>query len=211
MNRDKKNHNRLLIVSVIVFSLVFFGLLTYAIWDNIVSEKSIIRLGDYSSLTYNTSDRDKAGTEVTDLVVSRTRFGGLIKKEAEKMYEATMKVYQEEAEYNKISLAQYIDTFFGTTEEKLRKDVKASALQVAKEEAVLDAIAERENITVTAYQFEKLLADYMDSVGYTDREQFLTTYDENQLREQMRRELTVDWLLEHASGPQLESGTGEEE
>lgn len=193
-----------MIVSVIVFSLVFFGLLTYAIWDNIVSEKSIIRLGDYSSLTYNTSNRDKAGTEVTDLVVSRTRFGGLVKKEADKMYASTMKVYQEEAEYNRITLAEYIDIFFGTTEAKLREDVKKSALQVAKEEAVLDAIAEREGITVNAYQFEKMLVDYMNSAGYTDREQFLTTYDENQLREQMRRDMTVDWLLEHATGPALD-------
>lgn len=206
MNRDKKNHNKVLIVSVIVFSLVFFGLLTYAIWDNIVSEKSIVRLGDYSSLTYSATDRDTAGTEVTDLVVSRTRFGGLVKKEAEKMYEQTMKVYEEEAAYHEVSLAEYIDVFYNTTEARFRKNVKNSSLQVVKEEAVLDAVAERENIEVTSLRFEKLLYAYMESTGYTDRDRFLLDYDEKQLRVQMRRDLTVDWLLEHATGPELAEG-----
>ena len=209
MNRDRKKHNRVLIVSAIVFSLVFFGLLTYAIWDNIVSEKSIVRLGDYSSLTYSATDRDAAGTEVTDLLVSKTRFGGAVKKEAEKVYEQTMKVYEEEAAYHEVSLAEYINVFYDTTEARFRKDVKNSALQVAKEEAVLDAVAEKEKIEVTALKFEKLIYAYMESTGYTDREQFLIDYDEKQLRVQMRRDLTVDWLLEHATGPALDEGDTE--
>lgn len=210
MNRDHKNHKRLLlIVSAIVFGLVFFGLLAFAIWDTIVSKKSIIRLGDYSSLTYTTSNRDAAGTEVTDLIVSRSKFGGLVKDEAESMYHSTMTIYREEAEEFGMSLAEYIKNVFGTTEEQLRKDVRASALQVAKEEAVLDAIADRENIILTEIRFEKILQQYMISTGYTDRKQFLVDYNEKDLRVRMRREITVDWLLEHATGPALDEGDTE--
>lgn len=209
MNRDHKNHKRLLIVSAIVFGLVFFGLLAFAIWDTIASKKSIIRLGDYSSLTYTSSSRDEARAEVTELVVSRSKFGGLVKEEAESLYRSTMDVYREEAEYLKTTLPEYIKAMFGTTEEQLRKDVRKSALEVAKEEAVLDAIADRENITLTEIRFDKILQKYMEEAGYTDRKKYLVDYNEKDLRVRMRRELTADWLLERATGPALDEGDTE--
>lgn len=198
-----------MIVSAIVFGLVFFGLLAFAIWDTIASKKSIIRLGDYSSLTYTSSSRDEARAEVTELVVSRSKFGGLVKEEAESLYRSTMDVYREEAEYLKTTLPEYIKAMFGTTEEQLRKDVWKSALEVAKEEAVLDAIADRENITLTEIRFDKILQKYMEEAGYTDRKKYLVDYNEKDLRVRMRRELTADWLLERATGPALDEGDAE--
>ena len=97
MNKDRKKHRIVIVVFAVVFGLAFTGLLTFAIWDNIVSEKSIVRLGDYSSLTYTATDRDTAGTQVTEQIVKRTRFGGLVKKEADKMYASSMDHYMDEA------------------------------------------------------------------------------------------------------------------
>ena len=209
MNKDRKKHRIVIVVFAVVFGLAFTGLLTCAIWDNIVSEKSIVRLGDYSSLTYTATDRDTAGTQVTEQIVKRTRFGGLVKKEADKMYDSSMEHYREEAEYLGVSFSDYLKHIYGTDEKSFSKSVRESALTVAKEEAVLDAIADLEGITLTEIRFERLIYKYMESAGYTDREQFLKDNDEKEMRRMMRRELTVDWLLEHATGPALDEGDTE--
>ncbi|MBO7630909.1 MAG: hypothetical protein J6S78_01090, partial [Lachnospiraceae bacterium] len=47
---------------IVLFGLAFTGLLGFAIWEYIVSEKSVVRLGDYSNLTYTATNRDDAGT-----------------------------------------------------------------------------------------------------------------------------------------------------
>lgn len=203
MKKENKRNHKVGIVLAVVFGLGFIGLLTFAIYDAIASEKSIVRLGDYSSLTYTATDRDTAGTQVVDMLVGKTRFGGLVEKNAEALYQETMSNYKKDAEYLEISLEQYVDTFFGAKLEDFRKTVKKESLMVAKEEAVLDAVATRENILLSESDFEKMLAEYMESVGYTERVKFLTDYPESGLRERMRLEITIDYLLKRAKGPAL--------
>ena len=138
-----------------------------------------------------------------DQLVERSRFGGLVKKEAEELAGQTMRRYQSNANYLEVTLAEYLSLYFGTTEEDFKKDVEKSSLQVAKEEAVTDAVADREGITLSDMQYETLLYRYMESAGYTDRQLFLQDYNEKELRVQMRRDITVDYLLTKAKGPEL--------
>ena len=81
--------------------------------------------------------------------------------------------------------------------------METSSLQVAKEEAVTDAVADKEGITLSDMQYETLLYRYMEMAGYTERELFLKDYNEKELRKQMRRDITVDFLLTKAKGPAL--------
>ena len=203
MKKENKTRSVWKIALIVLLGFAFTGLLGFAIWEYIVSEKSVVRLGDYSTLTYTATNRDDAGTQVVDQLVERSRFGGLVKKEAEKLAGQTMRRYQSNANYLEVTLAEYLSLYFGTTEEDFKKDVEKSSLQVAKEEAVTDAVADREGITLSDMQYETLLYRYMESAGYTDRQLFLQDYNEKELRVQMRRDITVDYLLTKAKGPEL--------
>ena len=203
MNKENKPGRVWKIALIVLLGFAFTGLLGFAIWEYIVSEKSVVRLGDYSDLTYTATNRDDAGTQVVDQLVERSRFGGLVKKNAEELAEQTVKRYQSNANYMEVTLEEYLSFYFGTTEEDFKKDVEASSLQVAKEEAVTDAVADKEGITLSDMQYETLLYRYMEMAGYTERELFLKDYNEKELRKQMRRDITVDFLLTKAKGPEL--------
>lgn len=203
MKKENKTRSVWKIALIVLLGFAFTGLLGFAIWEYIVSEKSVVRLGDYSTLTYTATNRDDAGTQVVDQLVERSRFGGLVKKEAEELAGQTMRRYQSNANYLEVTLAEYLSLYFGTTEEDFKKDVEKSSLQVAKEEAVTDAVADMEGITLSDMQYETLLYRYMESAGYTDRQLFLQDYNEKELRVQMRRDITVDYLLTKAKGPEL--------
>lgn len=203
MNKENKPGRVWKIALIVLLGFAFTGLLGFAIWEYIVSEKSVVRLGDYSNLTYTATNRDDAGTQVVDQLVERSRFGGLVKKNAEEFAEQTIKRYQSNANYMEVTLEEYLSFYFGTTEEDFKKDVEASSLQVAKEEAVTDAVADKEGITLSDMQYETLLYRYMEMAGYTERELFLKDYNEKELRKQMRRDITVDFLLTKAKGPAL--------
>lgn len=203
MNKENKRGKVWKIALIVLFGFAFTGLLGFAIWEYIVSEKSVVRLGDYSNLTYTATNRDDAGTQVVDQLVERSRFGGLVKKNAEELAEQTIRRYQSNANYMEVTLEEYLSFYFGTTEEDFKKDVEASSLQVAKEEAVTDAVADKEGITLSDMQYETLLYRYMETAGYTDRELFLQDYNEKELRVMMRRDITVDFLLTKAKGPAL--------
>ena len=202
-NTKNKHWSAWKIALVVLFGLTFTGLLVFAIWEYIVSGKSVVRLGDYSDLTYTADNRDDAGTQVLDMLVSRSTFGGLVKEEAKKLAEQTMQRYQSNANYLEITLEEYLKTYFGTTVQDFKKSVSESALSVAKEEAVTDAVADREGIVLSEAQYETLLNRYMEDAGYTDRQLFLKDYNEKELRVQMRRDITVDFLLTKAKGPEL--------
>ena len=203
MNKENKPGRVWNIALIVLLGFAFTGLLGFAIWEYIVSEKSVVRLGDYSDLTYTATNRDDAGTQVVDQLVERSRFGGLVKKNAEELAEQTIKRYQSNANYMEVTLEEYLSFYFGTTEEDFKKDVETSSLQVAKEEAVTDAVADKEGITLSDMQYETLLYRYMEMAGYTERELFLKDYNEKELRKQMRRDITVDFLLTKAKGPAL--------
>ncbi len=203
MNKENKPGRVWKIALIVLLGFAFTGLLGFAIWEYIVSEKSVVRLGDYSDLTYTATNRDDAGTQVVDQLVERSRFGGLVKKNAEELAEQTIRRYQSNANYMEVTLEEYLSFYFGTTEEDFKKDVEASSLQVAKEEAVTDAVADKEGITLSDMQYETLLYRYMEMAGYTERELFLKDYNEKELRKQMRRDITVDFLLTKAKGPAL--------
>ena len=203
MNKENKPGRVWKIALIVLLGFAFTGLLGFAIWEYIVSEKSVVRLGDYSDLTYTATNRDDAGTQVVDQLVERSRFGGLVKKNAEELAEQTIKRYQSNANYMEVTLEEYLSFYFGTTEEDFKKDVETSSLQVAKEEAVTDAVADKEGITLSDMQYETLLYRYMEMAGYTERELFLKDYNEKELRKQMRRDITVDFLLTKAKGPEL--------
>ena len=203
MKKENERKSKAGLVFIIVFAIAFIGLLGYAIYEYIVSEKSIVCLGNYMTLSYTTTDRDQAATEITDMLVERSIFGGQVKKEAESRYKSAIEKYQGDAENLSMTFEQYLNTFFGTTEDAFRESVKKAALQVIKEEAVLDAVADREGIELTDTRYQFMLADYMEADGYTDIDKYLEDYPEQQLRAIMRRNLTIDWLLERATGPEL--------
>lgn len=203
MKKENKRKKLIVVVLAVILGLGFIGLLSFAIYDAIASKKSIVRLGDYSALTYTATDRDTAGTQVVDLIVGRTRFGGVVEKDSETLYQSSMSNYQKDADYLEMSIERYVEIFFGSELSDFQKTVKKESLQVAKEEAVLNAIADKEKIILSDADYEKLLTSYMESVGYTDRDKFLAEYSESSLRERMRLDITVDYLLGRASGPAL--------
>lgn len=204
MRVENKKKNRLLLVLAGIIGTVFIGLLVFAIWDYIVSGKSVVRLGDYRSLSYTSTERDSAGSQVVEELVKRSTFGGQVKRNGESLYAESMRVYEDNANYLGITLSEYLKVYYGAYEEDFRKKVKESANLVAREEAVLDAVADREKIVLSETQFEHLLLVYMESVGYTERQLFLRDYNEKELRIKMRRDITTDYLLTISKGPALE-------
>ena len=125
----------------------------------------------------------------------RTRFGRAIKEKAEEKYEEAMKVFASDAEYRQMSLSEYIEKYYQKTEEEFREDVRKTAAETVRQDEVIRAIAEKENIVITDAEFDLVLPDIMEAYGYSDKTQFSQDVDFEMLRDELLQEKVIEYLL----------------
>ena len=178
---------------------LFVSILIFAFFYDSVQTKLVYKLGKYENLTYTSRIKDNAGKELIEQVVAETKFAPGIKKEIDVIYEKTMAYYTEEAAYFSLTVKEYANRYYSISEEQLRIDAKAAAEESMKQKAVLEAIAQKENITIGEYDFKENLPIYMEAYGYTDEELFLKSYPEEDIRAEMLYDRVLDYIYSKAT------------
>ncbi len=191
----KKSKKKILLGTGALLALT--GLLCLAVWIDRRNSLTVLELADYRRLTCQAENPEELTEQILEALVENSRFGGGLKKLAEENYRETMDYFEKEAEYFSLSLSEYVERYYGTTEEDFRQSVRESAEQAAKEQAVLEAVADGEKLVLTDEEFQAMLPDYMESYGYTDEAKFLREHDENEIRAAMRREQAIALIVEY--------------
>lgn len=184
---------RILVIGILCLSvLAVFSVLAYLDYSG---SHTILRLGQYTGLSVTAADGKEPEDVLIDEIVRRTRFGRAIKKKAEEKYEEAMKVFASDAEYRQMSLSEYIEKYYQKTEEEFREDVRKTAAETVRQDEVIRAIAEKENIVITDAEFDLVLPDIMEAYGYSDKTQFSQDVDFEMLRDELLQEKVIEYLL----------------
>ncbi len=137
-------------------------------------------------------------TEIVEKVIAGTKFEKVSEKAVQEYYDSMIKYYETIAEYMSLDLETYVSYYYGKTMEEFREEIRSVAEETVKEQLVLDAIIEAENITLSDEQYDTMIQDYMTQYEYTDQKAFEETYTVKKLRESMLYDLAIEFLLEHA-------------
>ena len=184
---------RILVIGILCLAvLAVFSVLAYLDYSG---SHTILRLGQYTGLSVTAADGKEPEDALIDEIVRRTRFGRAIKKKAGEKYEEAMKVFASDAEYRQMSLSEYIEKYYQKTEEEFREDVRKTAAETVRQDDVIRAIAEKENIVITDAEFDLVLPDIMEAYGYSDKTQFSQDVDFEMLRDELLQEKVIEYLL----------------
>ncbi len=181
----------LLLIPIILVTLVLIGLVLYLDFSG---EHVIIRLGRYKGLTVEAGSKS-AQDAILDAIIDKTSFGRKLKFEVEEKYKNSMTVFEEEAKYYGLSLAGYLERYYGMDEDEFRKEVKATSEITVRQSAVLHAIAEKEKIEFTEAELDEAVPIIMEEYGYTDERQFYQEIDIATIRNELLEQKVIEFLL----------------
>ena len=102
--------------------------------------------------------------------------------------------YQEYARMYGMDFATFLQTYLQEDETTFNAQVKKAADQTLKEELLLKAVAEKENITVSDEEYEQGLADYAVRYGYETADALRQAFDEPTIRISLLMDKTFDYL-----------------
>jgi trigger factor len=104
---------------------------------------------------------------------------------------------KEWASYYKMEYADVLKQE-GTSEETFDKDMLSNAQQVVAERLVLYAIIEKENISLSDEEYTKGLDELIKRFNYTDKEEFLKSFEEEEIRNQLIFEKVQKIVVDNA-------------
>ncbi|MBO4767310.1 MAG: hypothetical protein K6B39_10835 [Lachnospiraceae bacterium] len=185
---------KIILVAGAIALIVLIALAWVLYWD-FSNGHVVVRLGRYRGLTVDAGGRD-AGQAVLDAVMSRTKFGRAAKREADAAYESAMKAFLSEAEYLHMDFADYLAQNYHMTEEEFRAKVRETSDADVRQSAVLRAIAQREKITFSDDEMEKVMPYLLEAYGYTDEKEFAKNEDLELIRDAMLLEKVRAFLVE---------------
>lgn len=102
--------------------------------------------------------------------------------------------YQEYARMYGMEFSAFLQTYLKEDETTFHAQVKKAAGQTLKEELLLKAVAEKENITVSDEEYEKGCADYAARYGYESADALRQAFDEPTIRISLLMDKTFDYL-----------------
>ena len=102
--------------------------------------------------------------------------------------------YQEYARMYGLDFADFLRTYLQEDESTFQAQVKKAAEQTLREELLLKAVAEKENITVSDEEYEKGCADYAVRYGYESADVLRQAFDEPTIRISLLMDKTFDYL-----------------
>lgn len=89
------------------------------------------------------------------------------KKELENRYNKVIETYTNAAEASGVSLEEYISKEYGLTEDEFKSNAERSAKETVKDELILRAIADKEDIKVGESEYQEYLDNIIKEAGYT--------------------------------------------
>ena len=102
--------------------------------------------------------------------------------------------YQQYADMYGMDFAAFPQTYMKMDQNTFIRQVQAAAQQTLKEEMLLKAVAEKENITVSDEEYEKGCENYALQYGYDSADALKAAFDEPTIRVSLLMDKTFDYL-----------------
>jgi trigger factor len=102
--------------------------------------------------------------------------------------------YKQYADMYGMDFGTFLSTYLGMDENAFSDAVKKAAETTLKQEILLSAIAEKEQITVSDEDYQKGLSDYASRYGYASTDALLADFDEATVRVSLLMDKTLDFL-----------------
>ena len=126
-------------------------------------------------------------------------------EEVKRVSEQITKQYEDYAKQNNMKLKDFLKQQMGMDEKTFKKQVKAYAQSMVKEDMIVYYIAGKEDISVSDDEYEKYIEDQLKQYGYTAeqyKEQTGKTYEEangeESIRTQVCKDKVQDMILKNA-------------
>ncbi len=126
-------------------------------------------------------------------------------EQIKKVEEQITTQYKDYAKQNNMELKEFLEQQMQMDQKTFKKQVKEYAKSVVKEDMIVMAIAEKENIEVSSDEYEKFIADQLKSYGYTEesyKEQTGKTFEEangeETIMSQIYKDKVLDFILDNA-------------
>lgn len=174
--------------------IIVLGAVFAVLYRDYSNSHLVTRLGKYRGLTVDAGGKE-AEDAVAEAVAAKTRFGRKFDKELEKAVEDAMKVFTAEAEYLEQDMATYLREKYNMTEEEFRSKVERTTREELEISAVLHAIAEKEKITFSDEELDRVMPYLMEAYGYIDETQFAREVDLEQIRDELLLEKVAAYLV----------------
>lgn len=112
-------------------------------------------------------------------------------------YKESMKTYYESyAELYGMEFSEFLDSYMSLTEEEFDADCESAAINYMQSTVVLEAIAKKENITLSDEEFNTYVETFASENGYESADVLLTTLEENGETDEMRSEALYNKIME---------------
>ncbi len=105
-----------------------------------------------------------------------------------------VQTYRQYADMYGLEFDSFLKTYLKTDQESFSKQVQTAAQQTLKEEMLLKAVAEKENITVSDDEYEKGCENYASQYGYDSADALKQAFDEPTIRISLLMDKTFDYL-----------------
>ena len=102
------------------------------------------------------------------------------------------------AEAYGVEFPDFLETYFGMNEEEFNSEAEEAVKDTLREELILIAICEQENLEVTEEEFDAGCQSFADQLGYGSVEDFLLDYEDEQILLSLRMEKAMSFVREHA-------------
>ena len=185
-------------IEILELSDISYPELTDAFVEENFGEKSVDAwretLAEELRSEYETTARDDLREGLVQQVIDGSQFHGYPKdlyKQNEEMIQAD---YESYAEMFGCSVDEIYE-MFGVDEEQRKQD----CLDQTNRTMVLALIREQENINLSEEQMKEKMEEFAQENGYSSAEEYLSEYGEESAKQYFLDEMTVDFIVEHAS------------
>lgn len=151
---------------------------------------------------------DTLAGEVWNKVLENTEVKKASDKEQEKMEELLRKLYESEAKQYGMELEDYVKAQGMTVEDFNEQVVKASAEQNIKAKLVTEAIAEKENISLSDEAYEEHLKKLVESSGEENVEEMKKMLGEEAFEEELRTTALNNLVLDKITETCIQKASG---
>lgn len=127
-----------------------------------------------------------------------------------------MQTYRQYADMYGMEFSSFLQTYLKMDQSTFSKQVQTAAQQTLKEEMLLSAVAQKENITISDDEFEKGCEKYASLYGYESADALKQAFDEPTIRisllmdktfEYLEKTVTINLIIETETESETESMT----
>lgn len=105
-----------------------------------------------------------------------------------------IQTYQQYASMYGMDFTAFLQTYMKMDQSTFTRQVQSAAQQTLKEEMLLKAVAEKENITVSDEEYQKGCENYAAQYGYESADALKMAFDEPTIRISLLMDKTFDYL-----------------